>query len=94
MNNAFEYILKAGGVQLEEDYSYRGYDCDKCKFNKSKIAVSVANFSVVSTDEGQIAANLIKNGPLAGINTINTNPSFLWFVLCYLIRYIYIRYWI
>jgi cathepsin F len=26
----------------------------------------VANFSVVSLDEDQIAANLVKNGPLAG----------------------------
>ncbi|KVI06529.1 Cysteine peptidase, asparagine active site-containing protein, partial [Cynara cardunculus var. scolymus] len=68
MNNAFEYILKAGGVQKEADYPYTGKD-GTCHFDKSKIAASVANFSVVSTDEDQIAANLVKNGPLAiGIN--------------------------
>nr|XP_043614412.1 cysteine proteinase 15A-like [Erigeron canadensis] len=68
MNNAFEYILKAGGVQKEADYPYTGKD-GTCKFDKSKIAASVSNFSVVSTDEDQIAANLVKNGPLAiGIN--------------------------
>ena len=66
MNNAFEYILKAGGLQREEDYPYTGHDGATCKFDKSKIAASVANFSVVSTDEDQIAANLVKNGPLAG----------------------------
>ena len=50
----------------EEDYPYSGTDRGTCKFDKTKIAASVANFSVVSLDEDQIAANLVKNGPLAG----------------------------
>jgi len=66
MNSAFEYILKSGGVMREEDYPYSGTDRGTCKFDKAKIAASVANFSVVSLDEEQIAANLVKNGPLAG----------------------------
>lgn len=66
MNSAFEYILKNGGVMREEDYPYTGTDRGTCKFDKTKIAASVANFSVVSLDEEQIAANLVKNGPLAG----------------------------
>ncbi|XP_057533838.1 cysteine protease RD19A-like [Amaranthus tricolor] len=65
MNNAFEYILKAGGIQREEDYPYTGTDHGACNFDKSKVATTVANFSVVSTDEEQIAANLVKYGPLA-----------------------------
>ena len=80
MNNAFEYILKAGGVAQEEDYPYTGTDRGLCRFNKTKIAASVANFSVVSLDEDQIAANLVKNGPLAGM------PPFMqaFFPLCFL----------
>ncbi|OVA20378.1 Peptidase C1A [Macleaya cordata] len=71
MNSAFEYTLKAGGLQREEDYPYTGTDRGPCKFDKSKIAASLANFSVVSLDEDQIAANLVKNGPLAvGINAV------------------------
>lgn len=66
MNTAFEYTLKVGGLMLEEDYPYTGTDRGSCKFDKTKIAASVANFSVVSLDEDQIAANLVKNGPLAG----------------------------
>lgn len=66
MNSAFEYTLKAGGLMREKDYPYDGKDHKTCKFDKSKIAASVANFSVVSLDEDQIAANLVKNGPLAG----------------------------
>ncbi|BAT90965.1 cysteine protease RD19A [Vigna umbellata] len=71
MNSAFEYILKSGGVMREEDYPYSGTDRGTCKFDKAKIAASVSNFSVVSLDEDQIAANLVKNGPLAvAINAV------------------------
>jgi cathepsin F len=70
MNNAFEYALKSGGLVRESDYPYTGKD-GTCKFDKSKIVSSVSNFSVVSIDEDQIAANLVKNGPLAiGINAV------------------------
>ncbi|KAG9441796.1 hypothetical protein H6P81_017650 [Aristolochia fimbriata] len=71
MTTAFEYTQKAGGLMLEKDYPYTGMDRGQCKFDKSKIAASVANFSVVSLDEDQIAANLVQNGPLAvGINAV------------------------
>ncbi|KAI9200814.1 hypothetical protein LWI28_013546 [Acer negundo] len=71
MTSAFEYTLKAGGLEREEDYPYTGTDRGGCKFDKTKVVASVSNFSVVSTDEDQIAANLLKNGPLAvGINAV------------------------
>ncbi|XP_043708664.1 cysteine protease RD19A-like [Telopea speciosissima] len=71
MTSAFEYTLKAGGLMREEEYPYTGTDRGTCKFDKTKIAAKVANFSVVSLDEDQIAANLVKNGPLAvGINAV------------------------
>jgi len=65
MTSAFEYTLKAGGLEKEKDYPYTGTDRGTCKFDKGKIVASVSNFSVVSIDEKQIAANLVKNGPLA-----------------------------
>lgn len=71
MNSAFEYTLKAGGLMPEEDYPYSGSDHGACKFDKNKVAAKVANFSVVSLDEDQIAANLVKNGPLAGISALH-----------------------
>jgi cathepsin F len=67
MTTAFEYTLKVGGLEREKDYPYTGTDRGSCKFDKSKIAASVSNFSVVSIDEDQIAANLVKNGPLASM---------------------------
>ncbi|CAN1255812.1 Probable cysteine protease RD19B, partial [Linum perenne] len=76
MNSAFEYTLKAGGLMREEDYPYTGTDRSTCKFDKSKIAAKVANFSVISIDEDQIAANLVQSGPLAGTNlsTFSISP--------------------
>ncbi|CAH2061602.1 unnamed protein product [Thlaspi arvense] len=65
MNSAFEYTLKTGGLMREEDYPYTGTDVGTCKLDKSRIVASVSNFSVVSINEDQIAANLVKNGPLA-----------------------------
>ncbi|KAI8554215.1 hypothetical protein RHMOL_Rhmol05G0081400 [Rhododendron molle] len=71
MNSALEYTLKAGGLMREQDYPYTGTDRGTCKFDKTKVVASVANFSVVSLDEDQIAANLVKNGPLAvAINAV------------------------
>ncbi|OWM75026.1 cysteine protease RD19A-like [Punica granatum] len=71
MTTAFEYTLQAGGLQREEDYPYTGTDRGPCKFDKTKIAASVSNFSVILLDEDQIAANLVKHGPLAvGINAV------------------------
>ncbi|VAI35130.1 unnamed protein product [Triticum turgidum subsp. durum] len=68
MTSAFSYLLKSGGLEREKDYPYTGKD-GTCKFEKSKVAASVQNFSVVAVDEEQIAANLVKYGPLAiGIN--------------------------
>lgn len=67
MNTAFQYTKKVGGLVSETDYPYKGTDRGPCKFDKSKIVASVSNYSVVSIDEDQIAANLVKNGPLAGI---------------------------
>ena len=65
MTTAFDYLMKSGGLEREEDYPYTGTDRGTCRFDKDKIAASVSNFSVVSVNEDQIAANLVKNGPLA-----------------------------
>jgi cathepsin F len=66
MNNAVNYIMKSGGIQLEEDYPYTG-KTGRCKFDgtKDKIGASVEGYKVVSKDEKQMAANLVKYGPLA-----------------------------
>eukprot|EP00252_Welwitschia_mirabilis_P004254 TRINITY_DN1453_c0_g1_i2.p1 TRINITY_DN1453_c0_g1~~TRINITY_DN1453_c0_g1_i2.p1 ORF type:complete len:175 (+),score=14.52 TRINITY_DN1453_c0_g1_i2:49-573(+) len=70
MTSACEYVLKAGGLETEDDYPYTG-KAGTCQFSKNKIAATVSNFTVVSNDEDQIAANLVKYGPLSvGINAV------------------------
>ncbi|KAK2643271.1 hypothetical protein Ddye_025034 [Dipteronia dyeriana] len=56
MTSTFEYTLKAGGLEREEDYPYTETDRGGCKFDKTKVVASIYNFSVVSIDEDQIAA--------------------------------------
>ncbi|KAH7437363.1 hypothetical protein KP509_05G067800 [Ceratopteris richardii] len=72
MTSAYGYIHKAGGLQLEADYPYKGVE-GTCKFDPSKVAAKVSNFSTIVIDEAQIAANLVKNGPLA----IGLNAAFM-----------------
>ncbi|XP_024392278.1 cysteine proteinase 15A [Physcomitrium patens] len=68
MTNAYQYVEAAGGLELESDYPYEGRD-GKCKFDSNKVAVKVSNFTNIPVDEDQVAAYLIKSGPLAiGIN--------------------------
>jgi len=63
MTSAYQYALKASGLEKENDYSYIERD-DTCKFNKNKIVVHVSNFNGACIDEDQFFANLVKNGPL------------------------------
>ncbi|CAN6234573.1 unnamed protein product [Urochloa humidicola] len=70
MTTAFSYLQKVGGLESEKDYPYTGTG-GTCKFDKSKAVAQVKNFSVVPVNEDQIAANLVKHGPLAiGINAV------------------------
>ncbi|KAI5648578.1 hypothetical protein M9H77_34583 [Catharanthus roseus] len=70
MTNAYNYLIKAGGIEEEKSYPYTGKS-GKCKFNPEKIAVRVANFTNIQVNEDQIAAHLVQNGPLAvGLNAV------------------------
>ena len=65
MTSSFKYTFKVGELEKEKDYPYTGTDRGTCKFDKGKIVAFISNLNVVSIDEEQIAANLVKNGPLA-----------------------------
>ncbi|KAF3575084.1 hypothetical protein F2Q69_00062937 [Brassica cretica] len=84
MNIASAYTFDTGGLMREEDYPYTGAtDGDGiCKFDKSKIIASASNFSVVSSNEDQIAAHLVKNGPLAVAINSAYMQSYVGGVLC------------
>jgi C1A family cysteine protease len=65
MENAFEYIKEAGGIEVGSDYPYHARD-QKCQFNKEKVALKVTGFTVKNNmDEGEMKELLASTGPLA-----------------------------
>lgn len=69
MANAYKDMIESKmGLELESDYPYTARD-GKCKLKKAEEKVFIQNWTPISKDEDQIAAALIKYGPLAiGIN--------------------------
>jgi cathepsin F len=62
--NAYNYVIKAGGIDTESDYPYAGVN-GQCQFKKQNIGASIKNWTMISKDEKQIAAQLNARGPLA-----------------------------
>jgi cathepsin F len=68
MTNAYAYLMKAGGLMEQAAYPYTGAQ-GPCRFDGSKVAVRVTNFTTVPLDEDQMRAALVRGGPLAvGLN--------------------------
>jgi len=64
MPNAFAYVVGNGGIDTEASYPYDAAD-GTCHFNKANVGASISNFTMLSTDEEQIAAYLVANGPVS-----------------------------
>merc|ERR1712216_184152 len=67
--NAYEDLIKNKmGLEAESDYSYKAAD-GQCKAKQSLEKIFIDDWTAISQDEDQIAAALMKYGPLAiGIN--------------------------
>lgn len=67
MENSMKYAQKVG-LMAEQDYPYQAVD-QKCKYTKSKVAVKISGFTVLTSrkplDEDIIAKALTANGPLS-----------------------------
>uniref|UniRef100_A0A4V2H8R1 U88-Liphistoxin-Lth1a_1 n=1 Tax=Liphistius thaleban TaxID=1905330 RepID=A0A4V2H8R1_9ARAC len=67
-SNAYKEIIRLGGLEGEKDYPYEGTD-DKCEFNKTDVRVYINSSVAISQNETEMAAWLVKNGPISiGIN--------------------------
>lgn len=64
MENAYNYIQKAGGIQLESDYKYTARG-SSCKFDQKKVALNITGYTTVSENEEEIKNFLQTTGPLA-----------------------------
>jgi len=61
---AYKYVIKNKGIDKESTYPYQGQD-GTCSFKSQNVGATIRNFTMVSTDEDQMAAFLVKNGPIA-----------------------------
>jgi len=62
---AMEYIMLNGGIDTEDFYWYRGYDCDTCLYDATKSAATLSGYSNVQTrNETDLAYHAIY-GPVS-----------------------------
>lgn len=67
-SNAYNEIVRLGGLVREEDYPYTAQD-GTCKFDASKVVVTISGGVQISEDEGDMATWCAANGPISiGIN--------------------------
>ncbi|XP_028138895.1 procathepsin L-like [Diabrotica virgifera virgifera] len=65
MDKALEYIEAAGGIMAENDYPYEGID-DKCRFDRSKVAAKISNFTYIKkNDEDDLKNAVVVKGPIS-----------------------------
>jgi cathepsin F len=68
-SQAYQQIMKLGGLTTESNYPYTAADGKTCKFNKNSAVVYINSSVALPTDENQLAAWLAQNGPISiGIN--------------------------
>lgn len=66
--NAYKYIADAGGLETEQDYSYKGVE-GTCSFAQGKAAAQIKGSIKIPADEVAMASALVKEGPLSiGLN--------------------------
>ncbi|XP_059087882.1 cathepsin L-like [Tigriopus californicus] len=67
-SNAYQAIMKLGGLETETDYKYDAVD-KKCSFKRTKVRVTIDSAVNLTTDEDLLAKWLVHNGPISiGIN--------------------------
>eukprot|EP01133_Synstelium_polycarpum_P019799 gene19799-23714_t len=63
--NAYQYIISNNGIDTEASYTYTAETGTTCNFNAANIGAKISNWTYVSSNETQMAAYLVANGPLA-----------------------------
>ena len=69
MWDAFQQVIKLGGLESETDYPYETEKEATCKLQKNEIKASISGWTNISTNEVEMATWLQQNGPISiGIN--------------------------
>eukprot|EP00178_Gracilaria_changii_P013651 TRINITY_DN38524_c0_g1_i1.p2 TRINITY_DN38524_c0_g1~~TRINITY_DN38524_c0_g1_i1.p2 ORF type:complete len:338 (+),score=67.41 TRINITY_DN38524_c0_g1_i1:80-1015(+) len=74
MDEAYKYIIAAGGIPVEADYPYEGKD-STCRADESKFIAPLSDYIMVGPDEDELLVTLQELGPLA----VAVNASWLQF---------------
>jgi len=63
---AYQYVIKAGGMETQMNYPYTGED-DQCSFSSNKVSAHIANWAYATTtkNETEMQAALVAKGPLS-----------------------------
>jgi len=63
---AYEYVIKAGGLDTEASYPYLGED-GTCKFQPDKVAAKISNWTYITAtkNETEMQVGLYTRGPLS-----------------------------
>lgn len=59
-----QYIIQAGGITSEDDYPYYAEQYT-CTVNPSQFVAKISNWTMLPTNETEIAAWLAVNGPVS-----------------------------
>jgi len=62
--NAFNYVIKTGGIDTEDSYPYTAED-GTCSFKSNTIGAKISNWTFISKDEDQAQAYMVEHGPLS-----------------------------
>ncbi|XP_065838198.1 uncharacterized protein [Oscarella lobularis] len=61
---AYDYVLKAGGLESEEDYRYTAKD-QRCRFRQSNVVARIDGFERVGRNETEMMLYLYNRAPLS-----------------------------
>merc|ERR1712227_354018 len=64
MDNAFDEIIRLGGLETEKEYPYDAH-VESCEFERDLAQVYINSSMDIGEDEDEIAEALIEHGPLA-----------------------------
>jgi len=65
MPNAFRYVMSKTGIDTEASYPYTAITGKTCEWTSQNVGASISNFTMLPTDEDQIAAYLVAHGPVS-----------------------------
>eukprot|EP01088_Endostelium_zonatum_P000002 TRINITY_DN0_c0_g1_i2.p1 TRINITY_DN0_c0_g1~~TRINITY_DN0_c0_g1_i2.p1 ORF type:complete len:343 (+),score=72.82 TRINITY_DN0_c0_g1_i2:60-1088(+) len=64
MGDAFKYIIANRGIDSEQSYPYEA-STGTCQFNRANVAAQINNWTMISSNEDQMASYLVEHGPLS-----------------------------